>query len=330
MSMNFFSSMTAGFPKKAKFLVTGGAGFIGINLTEALLQLGYEVRVLDDFSTGLRESVKELRQNYHFELIEGSIVDMLACKSACKGIDYVLHQAAWGSVPRSMLMPLTYDSVNVHGTLNMLQAALEAGVKKFVYASSSSVYGDELNLPMLEGRVGKPLSPYAITKKVNEIYAKAYYDVYGLPTVGLRYFNVFGRRQNPYSSYAAVIPIFVKALLSDQAPTLNGDGQQTRDFTYIDNVIEANLKACLSGEEANGEAFNIAYGQNISLKELYMKISSLLGKQIEPIYGPPRAGDIRDSLADISKARNLLGYDPKFDVSKGLELTMSWYQENLK
>lgn len=317
------------FNKNDNFLITGGAGFIGSNLAETLLHYGCGVRVLDDLSNGRKENIKELKSKYDFEFIKGDIQDIAICKQATKGIDYVLHQAAWGSVPRSIKMPLIYDQVNVHGTLNMLQASKENEVKKFVYASSSSVYGDNASLPKFEGKEGKPLSPYAITKKVNELYAKNYFDLYGLETVGLRYFNVFGRRQDPYSTYAAVIPIFVKELLKGSAPTINGDGTQTRDFTYIDNVIEANLLSCLAGKEASGEAFNIAYGSNITLNDLYHNICELLGKNINPIYGEPRVGDIPHSLADISKAKELLGYDPKVDVFEGLNRTMDWYVKKL-
>ncbi|RKL68221.1 LPS biosynthesis protein WbpP [Salipaludibacillus neizhouensis] len=317
------------FKSSDKFLITGGAGFIGSNLADFLLQHGFEVKVLDDYSNGRHENIKDLKSKYEFEFIEGDIRDLETCKAAVKGVDYVLHQAAWGSVPRSIRMPLVYDEVNIHGTLNMLEAAKDAGVKKFVYASSSSVYGDEPTLPKVEGREGKPLSPYAITKKVNELYAKNYFELYGLETVGLRYFNVFGRRQDPHSTYAAVIPIFIRDLLKDQAPNINGDGSQTRDFTYIDNVIEANLLACLAGTEASGEAFNIAYGKKITLNELYEIICKLLDKEIKPNYREPREGDIPHSLADISKTKKLLGYDPKIDVFEGLERTMAWYVENL-
>lgn len=316
-----------GFPAGTRFLVTGGAGFIGANLAEILLSLDYEVRVLDDLSNGRAENIEELRSWKGFEFIKGSICDYETCAKACEGMDYVLHQAAWGSVPRSVGMPLEYDTINVHGTLNMMQAALKAGVKKFVYASSSSVYGDHPGLPKVEGTEGRPLSPYAVTKRVNEYYARLYYDVYRLKTVGLRYFNVFGRRQNPNSAYAAVIPAFVKALMENRAPVIYGDGSQSRDFTNIENVIEANLKSCLAGDEANGEVFNIAYGSSVTINELYGEISRILGKNIDPVYEKARAGDVRHSLADISKARQMLGYDPKYDLKTGLELTIDWYRK---
>ncbi|MFC4735152.1 SDR family oxidoreductase [Bacillus daqingensis] len=311
------------------YLVTGAAGFVGSNLCESLLKKGNNVRILDDLSNGRVENINYLVSNYDVEFLNGDIRNESICIEAVKDMDFVLHQAAWGSVPRSIKMPLIYDEVNIHGTLNMLEAAKNERVKKFVYASSSSVYGDEKTLPKVEGVEGKPLSPYAITKSVNELYAKNYFDLYGLETVGLRYFNVFGRRQDPDSTYAAVIPVFVKALLEGKGPTINGDGSQTRDFTYIDNVIEANLLACEAGIEASGEAFNIAYGSNITLNKLYENIKTLLNSDIDPIYGPAREGDIPHSLADISKAKELLGYNPKIDVFEGLERTMAWYVENL-
>ena len=231
------------FPEGSKFLVTGSAGFIGSNLVEAILKLGYKVRGLDNFSTGKKENVEEFLDNPNYEFIEGDIRDLDTCMKACEGIDYVLNQAAWGSVPRSIEMPLFYEEINIKGTLNMMEAARQNGVKKFVYASSSSVYGDEPNLPKKEGREGNVLSPYALTKKVNEEYGKLYTKLYGLDTYGMRYFNVFGRRQDPDGAYAAVIPKFIKQLLNDEQPTINGDGKQSRDFTYIENVIEANLKS---------------------------------------------------------------------------------------
>lgn len=317
------------FPPETKFLITGGAGFIGSNLVEAILRLGYKVRVLDNFSTGKKENLKDFLADKNFELIEGDIRDIETCQMACEGIDYVLHQAALGSVPRSIDDPRTTNEVNITGTLNMLIAARDNIVKMFVYASSSSIYGDEPNLPKIEERIGKPLSPYAITKRVDELYAKNFFELYKLKTVGLRYFNVFGRRQDFNSVYAAVIPKFVKQLLNNESPSIYGDGRQSRDFTYIDNVIEANLKACLSGEEAWGEVFNIAYGGRTYLIDLYNKLCELLGKNIEPNFEPERLGDIKHSNADISKAKNLLRYSAETDTNKGLELTIEWYKKNL-
>ncbi|MGO1368558.1 SDR family oxidoreductase [Senegalia sp. (in: firmicutes)] len=317
------------FPKGTKFLVTGGAGFIGSNLVEKILELGYFVRVLDNFATGKEENIKEFYNNPNFELIEGDIRSIDDCKKACEGMDYILHQAALGSVPRSIDDPITSNNVNVSGLLNMMIAARDARVKRFVFASSSSVYGDEPNLPKVEERIGKPLSPYAITKRAKEMYAKNFYEIYGLPTVGLRYFNVFGKKQDPTSIYAAVIPKFVKALINDKAPTIHGDGRQSRDFTYIENVIQANLKACLAEEEAFGEVFNIACGGRVYLIDLYNKITNLLEKSIEPNYGPSRPGDVKHSNADISKAKQLLNYQPEYSIDIGLKLAIDWYIHNL-
>ena len=295
------------FPKNSLFLVTGGAGFIGSNLCEAILNLGYRVRCLDDLSTGKQENVDLFTDNPRYAFIRGDIKDFETCKAACEGVDYVLNQAAWGSVPRSIEMPQFYCMNNIVGTLNMLEASRQCGVKKFVYASSSSVYGDEPNLPKTEGREGNLLSPYALTKRCDEEWAKQYTMHYGLDTYGLRYFNVFGRRQDPNGAYAAVIPKFIKQLMNDERPTINGDGRQSRDFTYIENVIEANLKACLASHEAAGEAFNIAYGGREYLIDIYHTLTRTLGKDIEPIYGPDRKGDIKHSNADIGKARKIAG-----------------------
>jgi UDP-N-acetylglucosamine 4-epimerase len=317
------------FDQTSIFLVTGGAGFIGSNLCEAILQMGYSVRCLDDFSTGKRENINELLNKPNFTLIEGDIRNRETCMQACSGVDYVLHQAAWGSVPRSIEMPLLYEEINIRGTLNMLEAARQNQVTKFVYASSSSVYGNHPALPKKEGMEGKLLSPYALTKRVNEEYGRMYTELYALETIGLRYFNVFGRRQDPFGYYAAVIPKFVKALLNNEAPTINGDGKQSRDFTYIDNVIEANLKACLSSEEAAGAAFNIAYGGREYLVDIYYKLCELLNINIEPNFGPDRPGDIKHSNADISKAKELLGYNPDYDFTRGIELAVGWYRDNL-
>ncbi|WP_195514513.1 NAD-dependent epimerase/dehydratase family protein [Enterococcus sp. 1001283B150225_161107_E12] len=315
------------FPENSKFLVTGGAGFVGSNLCEAILNLGYKVRCLDNLSTGFYENIKPLLDKNNFEFIEGSITDFNICENACKDVDYVLHQAAWGSVPRSIKMPLYYEEVNIKGTLNMMEAAVKNNVKKFVYASSSSVYGDSSTMPKTEGSEGNLLSPYALTKRTNEYYGKLYSDLYGLDTYGLRYFNVFGRRQNPEGDYAAVIPKFIKGLIEDEAPIINGDGTQSRDFTYIDNVIEANLKACAASTVYSGESFNIAFGQQKSLLLVYETLCNLLNKNISPNFGPERKGDIKHSHADISKARMMLNYSPKWSFEQGIEASLKWYME---
>ena len=318
-----------GFPENSIFLVTGGAGFIGSNLCEAILNLGYRVRCLDDLSTGKQENVDLFLNHPNYTFIKGDIKDFDTCMRACEGVDYVLNQAAWGSVPRSIEMPLFYCANNIQGTLNMLEAARQNGVKKFVYASSSSVYGDEPNLPKREGREGNLLSPYAVSKRADEEWAKQYTKHYGLDTYGLRYFNVFGRRQDPNGAYAAVIPKFIKQLLNGETPTINGDGKQSRDFTYIENVIEANLKACLAPHEAAGEAFNIAYGGREYLIDIYYGLTKALGVTTEPNFGPDRPGDIKHSNADITKANNLLGYAPEWSFEKGIKAAIEWYRENL-
>ena len=317
------------FPENSLFLVTGGAGFIGSNLCEAILNMGYRVRCLDDLSTGKQANVDLFAGNPRYAFIQGDIKDFETCKAACGGVDYVLNQAAWGSVPRSIEMPQFYCMNNIVGMLNMLEAARQCGVKKFVYASSSSVYGDEPNLPKTEGREGNLLSPYALTKRCDEEWAKQYTMHYGLDTYGLRYFNVFGRRQDPNGAYAAVIPKFIKQLMNDERPTINGDGRQSRDFTYIENVIEANLKACLAPHEAAGQAVNIAYGGREYLIDIYHILARALGKNLEPVYGPDRKGDIKHSNADISNARRLLGYDPEYSFERGLNEAIQWYRENL-
>lgn len=317
------------FPKNSLFLVTGAAGFIGSNLCEAILNMGYRVRGLDDLSTGKQGNVDMFLGNPNYEFVKGDIKDLYTCMNACEGVDYVLNQAAWGSVPRSIEMPLFYCANNIQGTLNMLEAARQKGVKKFVYASSSSVYGDEPVLPKKEGREGNLLSPYAVTKRCDEEWAKQYTRHYGLDTYGMRYFNVFGRRQDPDGAYAAVIPKFLKQLLNDQVPTINGDGKQSRDFTYIENVIEANLKACLAPSEAAGQAFNIAYGGREYLIDIYYGLTKALGVNTEPNFGPDRKGDIKHSNADISKARELLGYDPDWSFERGIQAAIEWYKENL-
>ncbi len=317
------------FPKESTFLVTGGAGFIGSNLCEAILEKGYQVRCLDNLSTGKKENIDLFIEHPNYTFIEGDIRDYETCLEACDNVDYVLHQAAWGSVPRSIEMPQFYEEVNIKGTLNMMEAARQTGVKKFVYASSSSVYGDEPNLPKMEGREGNVLSPYALTKKVDEEYGRLYAKLYNLDTYGLRYFNVFGRRQNPNGAYAAVLPKFIQQLLNDESPTINGDGKQSRDFTYIENVIEANLKACLASSEYAGEAFNIAYGGREYLIDIYHNLREVLDKKIEPIFGPDRVGDIKHSNADISKAKIMLEYSPSWSFEKGINKAIKWYKENL-
>ncbi len=317
------------FDKDSIFLVTGGAGFIGSNICEALIEMGYTVRCLDNLSTGKYENIEPLTSHEKFTFIKGDIRDLDTCMEAVKGVDYVLNQAAWGSVPRSIEMPLLYEEINIRGTLNMMEASRQNGVKKFVYASSSSVYGDSVLLPKKEGQEGNVLSPYALTKKVDEEYGRLYKELYGLDTYGLRYFNVFGRRQDPEGMYAAVIPKFIRQLLHDEVPTINGDGKQSRDFTYIDNVIEANLRACLAPSEAAGQAFNIGAGGRLFLIDIYDHLCKALHKDIKPDYGPPRKGDVRDSNADISKARELLGYDPEYDFEKGIALAIDWYVKNV-
>lgn len=317
------------FDKDSIFLVTGGAGFIGSNLCEALLDMGYAVRCLDNLSTGKYENIEPFLDNPSFTFIQDDVRELDVCMKATEGVTYVLHQAAWGSVPRSIEMPLLYENINIRGTLNMMEASRQNGVKKFVYASSSSVYGDHPILPKKEGHEGKLLSPYALTKMVGEEYGRLYKTLYGLDTYGMRYFNVFGRRQDPNGMYAAVIPKFIKQLMNGEVPTINGDGRQSRDFTYIDNVIEANLKACLASSEAAGESFNIGAGGREYLIDVYYDLCDALGKKVEPKFGPVRKGDIRDSNADISKAREMLGYDPEYDFDKGIHLAIDWYKNNL-
>lgn len=323
------------FPKDSLFLVTGGAGFIGSNLCEAILNMGYKVRCLDDLSTGRQENIDLFTENERYEFVKGDIKDLQVCMDACRGADYVLHQAAWGSVPRSIEMPLFYCANNVTGTLHLLEAARQNGVKKFVYASSSSVYGDEPGLPKVEGREGNILSPYGVSKQADEEWAKQYTRHYGLDTYGLRYFNVFGRRQDPNGAYAAVIPKFIRQLLKGETPTINGDGRQSRDFTYIENVIEANLKACLADSGGAGEVYNIAYGGREYLIDIYYMLADVLGirdgegNPPAPNFGPDRAGDIKHSNADISKAKEKLGYAPEWSFERGIRTAIEWYRENL-
>jgi len=311
------------------FLVTGGAGFIGSNLVDFLLQnKASKVRVLDNLSTGYELNLEPFKNNPAFEFVKGDIVNAADCEAACEGMHYVLHQAALGSVPRSINDPLATNMTNVTGFLNMLNAARLNGVKRFVYASSSSVYGDDKTMPKVESITGSLLSPYAVSKKTNELYAEVFYKTYGLEVIGLRYFNVFGPRQNVNGPYAAVIPIFITQLLKGNAPSIFGDGSTTRDFTFIENVIQANLLAALTpNKEAVSKVFNIAYGGTTSLNTLFDGIARKLGSTLRPDYKPERKGDIKDSFANIEKAKNLLGYAPTIDIEKGLELTVSWYRQ---
>lgn len=320
-----------------KVLVTGAAGFIGSNLCEVLLENGAMVVALDNFSTGHQKNLSAIYNHKNFTFIEGDIRNLEDCKKACNDVDYVLHQAALGSVPRSINDPITTNDVNIGGFLNMLVASKEANVKRFIYAASSSTYGDSESLPKIEDKIGKPLSPYAITKFVNELYAENFKKTYDLDTIGLRYFNVFGRKQDPNGAYAAVIPKFVMQLMKKEAPVVNGDGSFSRDFTYIDNVIQMNILAMLSEEpKAVNTVYNTAYGDRTTLLELVGLLKRHLSEydpeiaSIQPIFGPPRKGDVPHSLASVDKAKRLLSYDPQFDINSGLKEAIAWYWENLK
>lgn len=320
-----------------KILVTGGAGFIGSNLCEHFLSKGYFVICLDNFATGHRHNIAHLLSNPNFKLIEGDIRSLDDCHKATNGVDYVLHQAALGSVPRSIKDPITSNETNVSGFLNMLVASRDAGVKRFIYAASSSTYGDSELLPKIEDKIGKPLSPYAITKYVNELYADIFSKTYGVETIGLRYFNVFGRKQDPNGAYAAVIPLFVKKFITHQSPVINGDGNYSRDFTYIDNVIQMNeLAMTTTNKDAVNTVYNTAFGDRTTLNDLVSYLKEFLSEydqeiaQIEAVHGPNRAGDIPHSLASIDKAKTLLGYSPKFSMREGLREAVKWYWENLK
>lgn len=323
---------------KTKVLVTGGAGFIGSNLCEHLLGQGYLVRCLDNFATGHMYNLIPLIEAYpdSFELQVGDIRNPEDCRKAVDGVDYVMHEAALGSVPRSIKDPVTTNAVNIGGFLNMIVAARDAGVKRFIFAASSSTYGDSKTLPKVEDVIGKPLSPYAITKYVDELYADVFARTYGFEYIGLRYFNVFGRRQDPNGAYAAVIPLFVKQFMSHESPNINGDGEYSRDFTYIDNVIEMNMRAMTTtNPDAVNQIYNTAFGERTTLNQLVSHLREFLGakdpaiREIEPTHGPNRAGDIPHSLACIDKARTLLGYDPKFSMRDGLKIALDWYWENL-
>lgn len=323
--------------KNSRILITGGAGFIGSNLCDSFLEAGNEVVCLDNLSTGNKENISHLISDGKFSFIEGDIREFETCRRAMEGIDIVLHQAALGSVPRSINDPLTTNEVNVTGFLNMLHAAKESGVKRVVYAASSSTYGDSKALPKMENNIGMPLSPYAVTKYVNELYAHVYGDLFGMEIIGLRYFNVFGKRQTPDGAYAAAIPKFVSAFINHQSPTVHGDGLQTRDFTYIDNVVQMNhLAATTTNEKAIRQVYNVAYGERTTLIDLIEIIRQALVPfdsaiaDVSLVHTEPRAGDVRDSLADVSKAKELLGYKPEYSLRAGVEEAIAWYWESLK
>lgn len=309
------------------FLVTGGAGFIGSNIVEYLLKYGAKkVRVLDNFSNGYRENLTEFMDNPSFELLEGDIRDLETCKRAMVGIDYVTHQAALGSVPRSINDPATSNEVNISGFLNMLIALKESKtVKRMMYAASSSTYGDSKSLPKIENTIGKPLSPYAVTKYVNELYADVFGKTYGTDVIGLRYFNVFGPKQSPNGAYAAVIPLFMQALKDNKPSKINGDGEQTRDFTFVDNAVQANIRGFFAPKEAANEVFNVACGERITVNYLWDSLKSAADSNLDAVYGSARQGDVRDSLADISKAQKLLGYKPQYTVKEGLKITWDYF-----
>lgn len=323
--------------EKVTILITGGAGFIGSNLTEYFLYKGYQVVCLDNFSTGYHKNIQDFLNHPNYTLIEGDIRDFTTCKEAVKDVDYVLHQAALGSVPRSINDPLTSNEVNISGFLNMLVASRDAKVRRFIYAASSSTYGDLENLPKIENEIGKPLSPYAITKYVNELYAEVFSKTYGIETIGLRYFNVFGKRQDPNGTYAAVIPKFVMQFMKYESPVINGDGNYSRDFTYIENVIQMNELAMLTNNpEAVNTVYNTAYGERTTLNDLVSYLKEYLSefdsniKGVEVIHGPNRVGDIPHSLASVEKAKELLNYIPKYSMQEGLKEAVQWYWKNLK
>lgn len=313
-----------------KILVTGGAGFIGSNLAEHLLKKEEVelVRVLDNLATGSLENIRTLEKNQKFEFMQGDIRDYNTCLQACCGINAVSHQAALGSVPRSINDPLTTNDVNITGTLNIFTAVKEKGIKRVVYAASSSTYGDHPGLPKVEDKIGNPLSPYAVTKFVNELYARVYANVYGLQLIGLRYFNVFGPKQNPAGPYAAVIPLFIKAVLDNEPPIINGDGEHSRDFTYVANAVHANDCALFTeNAKAVNQVYNIAVGEQTSLNQLFEAIKEIAGSDLAPKYGPERKGDVKHSLADISKAKELLGYHPSVSIREGMMTTFEWYRQ---
>lgn len=331
------NKMSTEILKNKKILITGGAGFIGSNLIEKFVYQNNEIICLDNFITGKKENIIEFSDLPNFKLIEGDIRDIETCRNAVKGVDIVLHQAALGSVPRSVKDPITTNAINISGFLNVIQASVEANIKRFIYATSSSVYGDSKELPKVEEKTGKPLSPYAITKYVNELYADIFAKLYGIETIGLRYFNVFGKKQSPEGEYAAVFPKFIKLLINHESPVIFGDGKQTRDFCYIDNAVIANeLAATTENKEAINQVFNIAFGETNNLNELTFQLISYLSEfdteiaKIKPLYKDERPGDIKHSLASIEKAKKLLNYNPEYDVHNGLKKAIGWYYENLR
>ena len=313
-----------------KILVTGGAGFIGSNLVEALLDLGYQVICLDNLATGTFANVEEFKSNKNFKFVEGDILDYQLLLELSKDVYAISHQAALGSVPRSIKDPITTNQVNITGTLNVFKAAVDNQVHRVVYAASSSTYGDSQELPKVEDRIGNPISPYAVTKLVNELYASVFQKTYGLDTIGLRYFNVFGPKQNPNGAYAAVIPIFIKSILSGSSPVINGDGNHSRDFTFVKNVVQANVKAIESSIDNYNQIYNIACGQKITLRQLVEYINNAIGTNIAPEFSNERDGDIKHSLADITKAKELLNYSPDYDINEGLKLTINWFKKQKK
>jgi UDP-N-acetylglucosamine/UDP-N-acetylgalactosamine 4-epimerase len=315
---------------KFSFLVTGGAGFIGSHIVEYLLKHNAgEVKVLDNLATGFIKNIRQYQSNTSFKFIEGDIRDLTTCQQVCKGTDIIFHEAALGSVPRSINDPITTNAVNIDGFLNMLVAARDNKVERFIYAASSSTYGDSKKLPKVENEIGAPLSPYAVTKYVNELYAKVFSSTYGMKTIGLRYFNVFGPRQHPKGAYAAVVPLFINSVISNIPPQIDGDGGQTRDFTFVENAVQANIKAAFGeNEKAFNEVYNVAVGERASVNEMFSIIKDLAGSQLMPEHRAPRAGDVRDSLADISKIKNLLGYDPSVNLKQGIKITYDWFNDS--
>jgi len=312
---------------RLSFLVTGGAGFIGSNIVEYLIRYGAgKVRVLDNFSTGSKNNLRAFFENPAFECVEGDIRDINTCRQALEGMDYVSHQAALGSVPRSINDPVTTNDVNVSGFLHVLTAARDAGVKRMIYAASSSTYGDHPGLPKVEDKIGNPLSPYAVTKYVNELYADVFSKTYDFNTIGLRYFNVFGPRQNPHGPYAAVIPLFIEAALKNESPVINGDGETSRDFTFVENVVQANIKALLMTGLPHHQVLNIAFGERTTLNQLWQNISAITGIEIPPSYRENRKGDVKHSLASVQKAGHLIGYQPQISVADGLKIAVEWYK----